>query len=96
LGRQTAKERVVSFVLFLAERIGLDEDDLVDVPMTRQDIADYLGLTIETVSRVLSECKRGGLLEIPNLRQIVLNDIGTLQALVDGEREFAPWERCAA
>ena len=96
LGRQTAKERVVSFVLFLAERIGLDEDDLVDVPMSRQDIADYLGLTIETVSRVLSECKRGGLLEIPNLRQIVLNDIGTLQALVDGEREFAPWERCAA
>ena len=38
LGRQTAKERVVSFLLFLAERIGLDEDDLVDVPMNRRGI----------------------------------------------------------
>jgi CRP-like cAMP-binding protein len=93
LGRQTAKERVVTFLLSLADRIGLDEDDLVDAPMNRQDIADYLGLTNETVCRVLSELKRSGLIEAPNLRQFVLNKVGTLQSLADGESEFAPWQR---
>jgi CRP/FNR family nitrogen fixation transcriptional regulator len=51
LGRLNARERVISFLLSLADRIGLDEDDLVDVPMNRQDIADYLGPTNETVCR---------------------------------------------
>lgn len=93
LGRQTAKERVVSFLLSLAERIGLDEDDLVDAPMNRQDMADYLGLTNETVCRVLSELKRGGLIETPNLRQFVLSDVDALHSLASGESEFAPWQR---
>jgi len=96
LGRQTAKERVVSFLLSMGERLGLDEDDLVDVPMNRQDIADYLGLTIETVCRVLSELKRAGLVETPNLRQFVLSDAATLQALAVGDSEFPPWKRSRA
>ncbi|HXJ01746.1 MAG TPA: helix-turn-helix domain-containing protein [Micropepsaceae bacterium] len=90
LGRQTAKERVVSFLLSLAERIGIDDDDLVDVPMSRQDMADYLGLTNETVSRVVTELKRAGLVETPNHRQFILNDSDALQALADGDEEFAP------
>lgn len=93
LGRQTAKERVVSFLLSLAERIGLDEDDLVDAPMNRQDIADYLGLTNETVCRVLGDLKRSGLIETRSLREFILCDIEALRALADGDEEFSPWGR---
>jgi len=84
LGRQTATERVASFLVLLWERIGDEEDDLVDVPMSRLDIADYLGLTIETVCRVLSGLKRKRIIDIPNLRQLTLRDIDSLQALADG------------
>jgi CRP-like cAMP-binding protein len=88
LGRQTAKEKIASFLLLLAEHQGPDEEDeetVLDVPMSRQDIADYLGLTIETVCRVLSAMKREGLIEIPNLHQLTVNDVDTLYALADGE-----------
>ena len=85
LGRQTAKERVASFLLVLLDRIGFEEDDLLDVPMSRQDIADNLGLTIETVCRTLSEFKRAGIIDIPNQRQLHLMDVETLQALAAGE-----------
>ena len=87
LGRQTAKERVISFLLSLPDRDGLDEDNLVDVAMNRQDIADYLGLTNETVCRVVSELKRAGLIDVPNNHQFVLNDMDALQALVDSEED---------
>jgi CRP/FNR family nitrogen fixation transcriptional regulator len=53
LGRRTAMERLASFVIDLAQRMG-DAPD-VCLPMSRQDIADYLGLTIETVSRTLTQ-----------------------------------------
>jgi CRP-like cAMP-binding protein len=88
LGRQTAKERVISFLLFLGERIGIDEDDLADVPMIRQDMADYLGLTNETVCRVVAELKRAGLIETPNNRQFILRDTEALEALAEGDEEF--------
>jgi CRP-like cAMP-binding protein len=84
LGRQTATERVASFLVLLWQRIGDEEDDLVDVPMSRLDIADYLGLTIETVCRVLSNMKRKRIIDVPNLRQLALRDIDCLQALADG------------
>src|SRR5258706_2633462 len=85
LGRQTAKERVASFLLVLLDRIGFEEDDVLDVPMSRQDIADNLGLTIETVCRTLSELKRGGVIDIPNQRQLRLFDVEALQSLAAGE-----------
>jgi CRP-like cAMP-binding protein len=93
LGRQTAKERVISFLLALRERVGMDEDDLVDVPMNRQDMADYLGLTNETVCRVVAELKRAGLIETPNNRQFILSDTDALEALAEGDEEFVPWRR---
>jgi CRP/FNR family nitrogen fixation transcriptional regulator len=83
LGRRTAKERIASFLLHIAERSDAEEGLAFDVPMSRQDIADYLGLTIETVSRMLSELKREKVIAIPT-GQIVINDIEDLQALTEG------------
>jgi CRP/FNR family nitrogen fixation transcriptional regulator len=62
LGRMTATERVASFLLELSERN--DDDRCVELPMCRCDIGDYLGITIETVCRVLSDLKRRGVIEV--------------------------------
>jgi len=84
LGRQTAKERVASFLLHIAERSDAEEGLAFELPMSRQDIADYLGLTIETVCRMLSELKRKRVIAIPSLSQVVLNNMDALQALAEG------------
>lgn len=87
LGRQRVKERIASFLIQMAERLegrGLDTA-CIDLPMGRQDIADYLGLTIETVCRALSELKRAGVIGVPTTHQIVVNDIDTLRAIIDGD-----------
>jgi len=78
LGRMTAPERVASFLLEMSER--RDTRRVVDLPMSRNDIADYLGLTIETVCRVLSAFKRVGSIAIPNPHRIELRDRGMLEA----------------
>jgi CRP-like cAMP-binding protein len=70
-------------VLHIAERSDAEEGLAFDLPMSRQDIADYLGLTIETVCRMLSELKREKIISIPT-GQIVINDIESLQALSEG------------
>ncbi len=57
-----------------------DRTKSLDVPMSRNDIADYLGLTIETVCRTLSSFKRSGVIAIPNPHQIELLDRGALEA----------------
>ena len=62
LARMTAAERVVSFLLELSERN--DDEKYIELPMGRCDIADYLGLTIETVCRVLSDLRRHGVIEV--------------------------------
>ena len=84
LGRQTAKERIASFLLHIAERSDAEEGLAFDLPMSRQDIADYLGLTIETVCRMLSGLKRQKIIAIPSPSQVVLNDIDALRALTEG------------
>ena len=87
LGRQTAKEKVASFLLLLIERKGPEDDPLLDLPMSRQDIADYLGLTIETVCRVLSAMRRNCLIGIPNLHQLVVIDVEALYTIAEGDDE---------
>ena len=82
LGRMTAPERVASFLIELAER--RDARRTLDVPMTRNDIADYLGLTLETVCRVLSAMKRDGAIAIPHPHRIEIRDREALEALVEG------------
>lgn len=87
LGRQTVKERVASFLLMMLERQGCPgrNEDRLDLPMGRQDIADYLGLTIETVCRALSDMKRTGIISAPSKREIVVKNAGILRATAAGE-----------
>ena len=70
LARQGAAERVASFLLDYADRVGTS--DIVDLPMTRQDMADHLGLTIHTVSRTLSQLQSHGLIEARSSRHVRL------------------------
>ncbi len=84
LGRQTAMERVVSFLLQLSIRTGVRSGVAMELPMGRQDIADYLGLTIETVCRALSELKSRELIATPDRRTVVLKNIRALELLREG------------
>ena len=81
LGRMTAPERVASFLIELAER--RDACRALDIPMSRNDIADYLGLTIETVCRVLSAMKREGTIAIPHPQRIEIRNREALEAFVE-------------
>jgi CRP/FNR family transcriptional regulator, nitrogen fixation regulation protein len=76
---KTAYERVVSFLLEIAERSPCH--DRVELAMSRQDIADHLGITIETVSRMLTQLESEEAIAIPEPRQIVLRKPATLRRL---------------
>jgi CRP/FNR family transcriptional regulator, nitrogen fixation regulation protein len=69
---KSAQERVASFLLEMAERIS--QSNAIELPMSRQDIADYLGLTIETVSRTLTALESSAAIEVPTSRRIVLRN----------------------
>jgi CRP/FNR family nitrogen fixation transcriptional regulator len=77
LSRKSAAERVAIFLLELANRCGSPD---VDLPMSRGDIADHLGLTIETVSRTMTQFEREAVVELPTTRRVVLKDRGALLA----------------
>jgi len=76
---KSARERVAAFLLDMAER--LCAGGAVELPMSRQDIADYLGLTIETVSRTLSQFEGAATIELPASRRIVLRNLSALSRL---------------
>jgi CRP/FNR family transcriptional regulator, nitrogen fixation regulation protein len=76
---KTAQERVVSFLLEMAARA--PGANAVDLPMSRQDIADYLGLTIETVSRTLTHLESTAAIELPSSRRVVLRNRSALGRL---------------
>ena len=81
LGRQNAAERIAAFLLDMAERQGgLEQFDLA---MSRSDIGDYLGLTIETVSRVLSRFRAQGMVRLLSLRSVELMKPNTLRAMCE-------------
>ncbi len=90
LGRKTALERVASFLLAwaawqeLCPAGGLPETMLnMSLPMSRMDLADYLGVTIETISRALGQLKRDGLIAIPAAQHVILLQPRRLAALAD-------------
>jgi CRP/FNR family transcriptional regulator, anaerobic regulatory protein len=84
LGRKTAIERLASFLLLLSERTkvsGGDEAGMVRLAMSRSDIGDYLGLTKETVSRVISALKRDRLIRLVSLDVVQILDRSRLEQL---------------
>lgn len=87
VGQRTAMERLATFLLTLSqrnERHGNDPD-IVDLPMSRTDIGDFLGLTIETVSRTFTKLKLSGIIEIDQGTTIRIMDSEHLKVLVDGQ-----------
>jgi CRP/FNR family transcriptional regulator len=85
LGRKTAVERIASFFLHLADQnVKLKRSpDVIDLPMRRGDIADYLGLTSETVSRTLRRLKSDGVIALPESNRVVLSDADRLRELAE-------------
>jgi len=89
VSQRTATERLAGFLLALSrrnERRGEDASEIV-LPMSRIDIADYLGLTIETVSRTFSKFRAAGLIDIEQCILVTICDAQALAAVADGTRE---------
>lgn len=83
LGRKTAREKIASFLAILARRQrtllpGREGRIAFDLPVTREAMADYLGLTLETVSRQMSALRRDGVIETPTLRRVIAPDFAAL------------------
>lgn len=79
LGRKNALERLAAFLLEMDARTG--SKHVVELAMPRHDIADYLGLTLETVSRMFAELRDRGVLKLESARRVHLTDIGRLEAM---------------
>ncbi|MBO6727644.1 MAG: Crp/Fnr family transcriptional regulator [Rhizobiaceae bacterium] len=84
LGRKSAAEKVVSLLLLIARNIDPNKDPAAgptefDLPLSRADIADYLGLTIETVSRQLTKLRSDGVIDIRNNRHITVANLARLE-----------------
>ena len=81
LGRTTAQEKVASFLFLIATHYDPEtvEGSVFDLPLSRADIADFLGLTIETVSRQFTRLRKDGVIQIENNRHVIVPDIDRLQ-----------------
>ncbi len=93
LGRKTAREKVASFLSIIAGRrafLTLDTQKAnitFELPMTRESIADYLGLTIETISRQFSALKKGGIIELQGARHVRVPDYQALREAAGDDPE---------
>jgi CRP-like cAMP-binding protein len=76
---QSAQERVAGFLLEMADRAPAGDE--IELPMPRQDIADYLGLTIETVSRMMTHLEKGAAIALPTPRRVVLRNRSALKRI---------------
>lgn len=96
LARKTAQERIASFLLTVTKRMSASGAPMkeVELPMSRLDMADFLGLTIETVSRVLSKLKADGVIALPTSHRVVIAKVASLRRIAgDEETDFAPADR---
>lgn len=85
LGRKNAQEKVASLLVDLARRIGVDEaKPAFRLPISRQEMADQLGLTVETVSRSMTRLRREGFIALPTPHNVVLLHPAELAALAEG------------
>ncbi len=86
LGRKTAREKIASLLTIIAKRASLEAKPLpgapveFDLPLTREAMSDYLGLTLETVSRQISALKREGLIKLEGNRHVIVSNMARLQS----------------
>lgn len=87
LGRKSAVEKVASFLSVLAQRVGTHFEGFVqfDLPMRRADVADFLGVTTETVCRTLTQLRKSGVIAVPDVHTIVIRRPEALLALSQGD-----------
>lgn len=92
LGRKCSYERVAGFLLMMARRVPLkttgphpESDVHFELPFTRAEMADYLGLTLETVSRQFSQLKKKQVIDLPSSRDIIIPDIELLSVVAQIE-----------
>ena len=95
LGRKTASERVAHFILLIARHVDPNVDVYGDgpisfeLPLTRSDIADFLGLTIETVSRQITKLRKEGVIAVENNRTITVPDFERLEQFAGADGELS-------
>jgi CRP/FNR family transcriptional regulator len=93
LGRKTAREKIASFLCILARRESalhqraLGAAITIDLPLTREETADYLGLTLETVSRQISALRRDGLIELIGKRGVRIDSYDALQEVAGDDAD---------
>ena len=87
LGRKSAAEKVASFLLVIMHRYGQDRGGhrQISLPMTRADIADFLGLTSETVCRTFTALRKAGIIALDDVQTVILRDPEGLAKLSEGE-----------
>jgi CRP/FNR family nitrogen fixation transcriptional regulator len=91
LGRVTALEKVASFLLAMASHSPEDHAaKRVILPVSRYDIADYLALSVETVSRSLTELKRRGAIALPGPRSITITSWSAIEKVAQGQQRGWP------
>lgn len=86
LGRKTAKEKICSFLIMLSQRAARrgHKENPVYVPMSRADIADYLGLTTETVSRTFTQLKTVGTISLQEGNKVLIADLDAIYDMAEG------------
>jgi CRP/FNR family transcriptional regulator len=97
LGRKTAREKIATFLDMLARRARLNTSAgyaggggvIIDLPMTRDQIANYIGLTLETVSRQFSAFKKDGIITIDDRRSVTIKDVARLQSATGDDSKCA-------
>lgn len=85
LSRRSADEKVANFLLLMARDREGERTAFIDLPMTRLDIADYLNMTIETVSRTITKFASKGIIIAPDRRSIIVLKWHGLQSIADGD-----------
>ncbi|WP_336168517.1 helix-turn-helix domain-containing protein [Ensifer sp. MJa1] len=85
LSRRSADEKVANFLLLMAKDRDAEPVTFVDLPMTRLDIADYLNMTIETVSRTITKFASNGIIVAPDRRSIIILKRHMLQSIANGD-----------
>jgi hypothetical protein len=83
LGRATALEKVCSFLLEMADRFRARSDGAVTLPMSRYDIADYLAMAVETVSRALTNLRRMDVIHLEGVRRVRICNRDALERVIE-------------